>query len=62
MTLTSTTWRRASERNFALEGFGQQRVVERGEEDQQRAAAQIELEAGEDVAEIGADALRLRRL
>ena len=42
--LTSTTWRRASMGDFALEAFRQQRVVERGEEDQQRAAPQIELQ------------------
>src|SRR5207253_11033011 len=39
------------------EGLGQQRIVERGKEDQQRAAAQMQLQSGEDLAEIGADAL-----
>ena len=42
--------------DFALEGFGKQRVVERGEEDQQRAAAQVQLQVGEDIAEVGAHA------
>ena len=44
-------------RDFALEGLGQQRIVERGEEDQQRAPPQVDLQAGEDFAEIRADAL-----
>src|SRR5580658_2680364 len=46
--------------NLALEGFGEQRVVERREEDQQGAAPQVQLQTAEDIAKIGTDALRFQ--